>query len=934
MIAQIISDISKRQIFGEAAQQADENQDGQDDSVDEDGAAAAATYNNGMWTPPAIASLASPTMSTLAVTTPLIATSIADITLPNSVSSTAPASSSTSQKLAASTATRPATSSSVRSTLSSSGSSSTSSASPTSASSHNSNGGFRLVYLVPIVVFVGLLLLFSVVGRIWGRIHHASRLEAARRAKYDKRASRQAKKREMQRIKTMWGYDKTPMLAPELEPGEHDLHYKDPGAPLKKHQEGDDAGESSFGSDSESGLGQDEKYPGTFKILSLALLGEGSKPAPPISRNESGKKYEAEMQGNSWLAVKIRRWVRRNEKDEVDGDGKYSSDPYRTATAASRRLRHALSRERLHSAVSSETWYEKDSASSPATTLPVRSGELKHKAEFEAVDLGDGTDQAYGLDDPFIEKAEVGYRKPLPDPPKESPFRPAIMNFGLRSRSKTYDPVSLRDAAPEHDTPQKPAPSSYIRAGDEDGAASGLLPKSFGLGISGVWKAVTGFGTPTDPCRQNGNEDEESFVARPYGAYEEVMSESDTPYSVREHSRYGESCTPTRITQLARVGTVLNVKSTTNQPWNAIDNSAKRMTTAAFNEALLASPVNKQQQHAFQPIALQYPASVTSSPSRSPTKGGGLQTLAPQKSLLLRQAIVANQGVLSPPRGDSPAFTDYSDLVACYSTPSDAVMSPEVAQSVRALPPTAKVSSTSVGEGARAKLQRAKTSKGVPAQAVIGVQRSKTASTASTSDPGLSRKGTLHHSVHKRQQIPELTDDDGGDLSKRGDRGLYPHQLTQPLRLNKQGDTLLSAVTIPNRGSSSPSKSQAAWGGIHGTVPSALRIASPEPLLPSPIRESRHKQQLSYDVSSAYSQDVIFRGFASFESSADSSPPKRAKAVSNRSVESDTSDRGEGGMARTAVQKARNRSEALLTVDQIVSQSYASQLPFNDQQRR
>lgn len=863
-------------------------------------------------------------------------------------------------------------SSSLSSTDSAS-STSTSSASPSATSVQSEKhsgggGGFKLVYLAPILVFVGLLLLFSVGGRMWGRIHHASRVEAARRAKFDKRASRQAKKREMQRIKTMWGYDKTPMLPAELPPGEHDLHYKDPNSPTKKSKasgSGLEGADSSFGSDSDGGHGDDEKYPGTFKILSLALLGEGTKPAPPITRGESERKYETELQSNSWLAVKIRRWIGKNETDAVIDDSRYTSGPCRSGTGAGRRLRHALSRDRFRADADGQDVSEKEALHSPATTLSVGSGELKYKAEFATVDLHHSDPslptnflasptrkfQYSGLsrngpdvDDPFVEKAETGWRKPLPPQPQESPFRPAVLNFGLRSRSKTYDQVSSYPAAAERDTPVKPT-AAYAAIGDEDaGIGSGYLPKAFGLGISGVWRAMTNFGA-TEGRRNNveDHEDEESFVARPYRATSELMSESDTPYSVRNQDRYGEAGTPTRGASrhespyhhqpLARNSTVLNVKTNTNQPWNARQQEAsggagRKMTAAAWNEALLSSPVNKQQQHqnTFQPL-------VSSDSPRPPpavesTKRGVQTNLAPRKSLLLHQAITANNGVVDSTHGASPSFTDYSDLVACYSTPSDAVQSPEVAHSIRAVTPSLHTE-TSDG-GSRAKLQRAKTAKSTePGANERAVQRSKTATTDSTRG-GLSRKGTVHHTAVKRERSTTHVQDDSSEAvaAREVSKGLYPYPLTQPLRLAKQEPARTASpkrsIPIPQRGSSSPVKSHTVWNGPKTSgagphLPSSLMIASPEPLLPT------HPNQIS--LGAFHSRD--YEGFASLNGtdSEGASPPKRAKAVSNRSIEEDPGAGAAAGMARMAAQKAKNRSTALQTVDQIVSQSYASQLP-------
>ncbi|SAM84917.1 uncharacterized protein UBRO_05883 [Ustilago bromivora] len=839
----------------------------------EDEAAPAVTYNNGLWTPPASISIATPTPPGFTATILLAPTSASEDL---ETSKNLPTSSLLSSRPSA-TLTSQHTSLHYSSSELSSTSSSTSSTSIPSALPKKQN---------------------------------PEAMEASKRARYDARASRQAKKREMQAIKTMWGYDRTPVLPDELEPGQHDLHYSDPSKP--KRQKGSklgDKGDSSFGSDSESGVGsrdkEDERYPGTFKILSLALLGEGSKPEPPQTRGEGGRKYETGVQNNSWFAVKIKRWVGADPQQiQAADEGKYTVAPNKQG---SRRLKHALSRERMRD--NTGDWNEKENCSSPATTLSVGSGEMKYKAEFEAVDLDAPTctDGRYtslsrdiaeeDIDDPFLTKQpSLGWRKPLAPQPKESPFRPAILNFGLRSRSKTYDAVS---PAPQDDTPVK-ASRFYTTSHAQNETLAGF----FGLGISGVWKAVTGF-TSSQPHQQMADEeDEESFVARPCRPYSEVMSENDTPYSTRRQpDDYIESGTPTKAQSLNRTGTVLNVKST-NQPWST---SERKMTTAAFNEALLASPANKQVQHSFRPLVQQSP---------SPTKQKqAVQSLAPRKSLLLQQAIAANNGGVGAGNGDSPAFTDYSDLVACYSTPSDAVFSPEtfgvdggeeeVVASIRALPQAASEGSA----GARAKLQRAKTAKLQPPQirgAGGGVQRGKTVSTASSASaepasrlgPGLGGKGTMHHSVLKKQPSARQQPEQMSPPSAA--KNMYPYTSTQPLRLNK------SEVAIPQRGSSSPTKPRSSFPT--GTVlPSSLRIASPE-LLTNPYIQHQGFPPFPHPHHPHYGSETS------------ASPPKKTKAVSNRSNgDENKSDMG----ARTVVQKAKNRSTALHTVDHIVSQSYA-----------
>ncbi|UTT89482.1 hypothetical protein NDA17_005827 [Ustilago hordei] len=678
----------------------------------------------------------------------------------------------------------------------------------------------------------------------------------------------------------MWGYDRTPVLPDELEPGQHDLHYSDPSKP--KRQKGSklgDEGDSSFGSDSESGeKGASPNHPRQEARVDGNTKQEFKIIAGSRSRSSVGLEW---ILNRFKLPMKESIQWDRTSKVLVDWNMHSVERGCGTTLVIGMKRRIAL-RLQQHSSVGS--------------------GEMKYKAEFEAVDLDAPTctDGRYtslsrdiaeeDIDDPFLTKQpSLGWRKPLSPQPKESPFRPAILNFGLRSRSKTYDAVS---PAPQDDTPVK-ASRFYTTSNAQNETSAGF----FGLGISRVWKAVTDF-TSSQPHQQMADEeDEESFVARPYRPYSEVMSENDTPYSTRRQPYdYIESGTPIKAQSLNRTGTVLNVKST-NQPWST---SERKMTTADFKEALLASPANKEVQHRFQPLVQQ---------SASPTKQKqAAQSLAPRKSLLLQRAIAANNGGVREGNGDSTAFRDYSDLVACYSTPSDAVFSPEtfgvddgeeeVVASIRALPQAASEGSA----WARANKLRPLQIRGAGG----GVQRSKTASTASSASaepasrlgPGLGGKGTMYHSVLKKQpcarQQPEQTSPPSAA------KNMYPYTSTQPLRLNK------SEMAIPQRGSSSATKPQSSFPT--GTVlPSSLRIASREPL------------------TKPYNQHQGFPPFPHphhphYRSATSASPPKRTKAVSNRS----NRDENKADMeARTVMQKAKNHSTALKTVDHIVWQSYA-----------
>ncbi|PWY97711.1 hypothetical protein BCV70DRAFT_47796 [Testicularia cyperi] len=1027
-----------------------------------DAADAEATFNDGMWTPPASV--------TAAILTPSFTATVGMASLTPTPTSEA----SVTESLSSSVISESVSASSASFSRSSSSAASTSTASKTAnPSDRHASSGFKIVYLTPVFIFLGLMLIFTLGGRVWGRVHHASRVEAARRTKREKRLSKEAKKAEMRRIKTMWGYAQTPMLPAEPVDGQdNDIFYTDPNKPPSSRDgrsklSGNGAdGDSSIGSDSDTEPSVSDKYPGTLKILSLALLGEGSKPEPPVTRQRTGTKYEEVMQSNSWLAVKLRRWIGRDENDGFlsQGGAAYTEAPSRGLAQQQRRLRKAMSQNRMRVNASDETLHEDvgwknkaaNGALSPATTLSVGSAELDEKVDFSpgyaTIDLS-RTQQA--ASDPFYGSHQLGLggyvRKPLPPQPQESPYRPSPQPqflAGLRSRSKQYENIPAGAAAAEPDTPRK-------------ASASGLngIPKGFGLGglgITGVWRAVASFGggltggrhtaLDQDDEHANSHNDEESFLGRPYKPHSDVMSECDTPY---ENTPVRATGSPYRAAShvqaspskgLMRNSTVLQVKSRPGQPWNPtpepgdranLETPGRTMTAAKWNEAVLSSPVNRtSQQPVFQPfpgmntnttddanIAGASPAQDVSQPRpHISSTGVGVhrtKTLASVKSMSRAQMLAAKL--------TSPAFTDYSDLVACYSTPSsqatgDDLFSPEVAdarvpyspsgharqaesddeEDERGNPGIRTISTLSGARTAdldkeqvqvgRSKLQRAMTAKFASAGlSTHELQRSKTASTAASSSDGnkptlLARRPTVHHS---KARVPELQPgpDAAGSgspqqripVEERGRGSLYPYSLTQPLRLTPKAS---DSPVLPARTSSSPRRPGCQETGLSSEsamstvtrqpqriqlsnpvrptegseggagMPSSLMIASPE----APTFQSRHRQQLSYDVSAAYVTRNSARGYANFSrlglssqpaistSAASATPPRRANAISPTRAPADSilspasqlSDSegivfdGRAIKQPTPAQKAKNRSNALAAVNDIVHRSYAA----------
>ena len=220
----------------------------------------APTYDSGMWTPDPDPALATATPSPIASAT-------ATLSSPTSISSASAALSTASDTSASST-------DSSASSLSSTLSSTSASASPTSDKStkpkDDSDSGFKVAYLAPIFVLIGLFLLFSIGGKIWGRTWRARKRDARRRERHAQR-----------------------LATDDADDDDDDF----------------DENEKSLSFDTDA-------QPTSFHVLMAG------RTAPPVSRTRAGK-YEAKVQSNPWWVVQMRRLVGREESDV----GSYTAPP-------------------------------------------------------------------------------------------------------------------------------------------------------------------------------------------------------------------------------------------------------------------------------------------------------------------------------------------------------------------------------------------------------------------------------------------------------------------------------------------------------------------------------------------------------------------------------------------------------------------------------
>ncbi|EPQ31349.1 uncharacterized protein PFL1_00684 [Pseudozyma flocculosa PF-1] len=168
------------------------------------------------------------------------------------------------------------------------------------------DSGFKVAYLTPVFVLIGVFLICSLGGRLWGKMWHARKREARRRDRH------------AQRLASDLGTESN-------HPGSWD------GRPLSLHDKESALDDIGYDSDDD-----DEKYPGTFHVLSQRILGDKGRVVPPTTRSRTGK-HEGKVQSNSWLAVQVRRMV-SPEGSQLDVD-RY--------TSVHQPLRQAASRDRL-----------------------------------------------------------------------------------------------------------------------------------------------------------------------------------------------------------------------------------------------------------------------------------------------------------------------------------------------------------------------------------------------------------------------------------------------------------------------------------------------------------------------------------------------------------------------------------------------------------
>lgn len=219
------------------------------------------------------------------------------------------ASSMASEQQSATSVSTPPASSSLAGSLSSMAAPTKDTKLASSEGQDNSGLHFHITYLIPVFVLVGLLLLFAVGGKIWGRISYSKERALRRRTRQERllvREQRREKREKAERIRQQWelnGWGES--ISP-------DVSFE------KQHE-----------SESEMDESEDE-LKGPLSAIGTHLAGvKKGRPLPPARRIEQGR-YNAKVAANNWWEV---QWKRNFGQD--DQRGEYSEPVARQHTTPS-----------------------------------------------------------------------------------------------------------------------------------------------------------------------------------------------------------------------------------------------------------------------------------------------------------------------------------------------------------------------------------------------------------------------------------------------------------------------------------------------------------------------------------------------------------------------------------------------------------------------
>ncbi|KAL9938897.1 hypothetical protein V8E36_002616 [Tilletia maclaganii] len=159
---------------------------------------------------------------------------------------------------------------------------------------------FKIVYLTPLFVLIGLFLIFSVGGKLWGWAWRSKQREIRRRRKHHQSLHKDTEHQALDPDRSADG--------PHACLSDDEDHV---AAPVKRRLRE---------RRSEQNLVHDNGNTGLLHAFGARVLGTKGALIPPTTRDRAGNKYSIPVQSNSWWKVHMHRAMSKTNLDEEDED--------------------------------------------------------------------------------------------------------------------------------------------------------------------------------------------------------------------------------------------------------------------------------------------------------------------------------------------------------------------------------------------------------------------------------------------------------------------------------------------------------------------------------------------------------------------------------------------------------------------------------------
>ncbi|CAD6890105.1 unnamed protein product [Tilletia controversa] len=173
---------------------------------------------------------------------------------------------------------------------------------------------FKIVYLTPLFILVGLFLIFSVGGKIWGSAWRSKQRELRRRRKHRQNLEKDTEHQALDPDASADG--------PHAHNSDDEDHHNI--LPHRKRLQY---------KRSEQHLVPDDGTTGVLHAFGARILGTKGTLIPPTTRDRAGNKYSMPVQSNGWWKVHMNRAMSKadleddDDEDDDDDDHDFKSGP-------------------------------------------------------------------------------------------------------------------------------------------------------------------------------------------------------------------------------------------------------------------------------------------------------------------------------------------------------------------------------------------------------------------------------------------------------------------------------------------------------------------------------------------------------------------------------------------------------------------------------